>query len=84
MIQLPSLSPSALQPCKAEFMVKREILENAAFYEINLGNVSNFDRYMVQLKDFYYEIANIPDFPKSEKKYPLLGLYLLSLIYQNK
>ena len=59
-----------------------EMLESGALYCIKKEDISSFERYLVQLKAFYNECKGI--IPTSERQYPIIGLYLLFLIYQNR
>lgn len=59
-----------------------EVLELGAQWSIRAGDVAAFERYMAQLKVYYYDlVAALPPSPLAKQ---LIGLDLLRLLAQNK
>lgn len=58
------------------------MLENAAVYSLLKDNIEEYETFMIQLRGFYNDTTKV--LPASEKKYGLIGLYLLFLIYKNR
>jgi len=67
---------------KQQLLLCREILENAALLSIRQRDISSFERYIAQLKTYYYDYAE--KLPPSQQQFPLLGLNLLRLLAKNK
>jgi len=67
---------------KQHLLICREILENSAFYSIKTNDVASFERFLAQLKAYYYDFAD--KLPTSAQQYTLLGLNLLRLLAKNK
>lgn len=65
-----------------ELEVARSVLEIGAEYSVLKKDTQSFERYMSQLKCYYYDYMN--DIKESTKKYELLGLNLLFLLSQNR
>lgn len=63
-------------------MIARDILEIGAEHSAFTKNIEAFERYMSQLKCYYYDYKNL--IPESQNKYKLLGLNLLFLLSQNR
>jgi len=74
--------PTGDQFNKHELIVARDILEIGAQWSIATKNIPSFERYMAQLKCYYFDYAN--ELPESAFKYQLLGLTLLCLLSQNR
>ncbi|KAH7640122.1 regulatory particle non-ATPase 12 [Dermatophagoides farinae] len=70
------------QISKQELVVARDILEIGAFFSIETKNIPAFERYMAQLKCYYFDYST--DLTESTFKYQLLGLNLLCLLSQNR
>ena len=65
-----------------ELLLARETLEIGALWSIETQNIPSFQRYVAQLKCYYFDYgAQLPDSPY---KYQVLGLNLLSLLAQNR
>lgn len=60
----------------------RDILEIGAEYSVATKDILSFERYISQLKCYYYDYKN--EIPESQDKYKLLGLHLLFLLSQNR
>ncbi|GAB0100563.1 26S proteasome non-ATPase regulatory subunit 8 [Sergentomyia squamirostris] len=65
-----------------ELLVARDTLEIGAEYSVAVKDVVAFERYMSQLKCYYYDYKNL--IADSPNKYQLLGLNLLFLLSQNR
>ncbi|XP_059615271.1 26S proteasome non-ATPase regulatory subunit 8 [Phlebotomus argentipes] len=79
LVFLPTSNNSASQN---ELLVAREILEIGAEYSVAVKDIVAFERYMSQLKCYYYDYKNL--IADSPNKYQLLGLNLLFLLSQNR
>lgn len=65
-----------------ELLLARDTLEIGALWSIETKNIPAFQRYVAQLKCYYFDFsAQLPDSPY---KYQILGLNLLSLLAQNR
>lgn len=71
------LSASSLIHC-------RDVLEIGAFFSIETQRIDSFERYLSQLKVYYFDYKDIQGLPESANKYQLLGLNLLRLLSQNR
>eukprot|EP00035_Acanthoeca_spectabilis_P020450 m.432985 g.432985 ORF g.432985 m.432985 type:complete len:260 (+) comp17515_c0_seq1:51-830(+) len=69
-------------PPKKELHLAREILELGAQWGVKSGNIAAFERYMAQLKAYYFDFA--AELDESAFMYELLGLNLLCLLSQNR
>ncbi|XP_023244119.1 26S proteasome non-ATPase regulatory subunit 8-like [Centruroides sculpturatus] len=67
---------------KQELLITRDTLEIGARLSIATADIPSFERYMAQLKCYYFDYQN--DVPDSNYKYHLLGLNLLRLLAQNR
>lgn len=70
------------QVSKQELIVARDILEIGALYSIEVKDIPAFERYMAQLKCYYFDYSQ--NLPESTFKYQLLGLNLICLLSQNR
>eukprot|EP01127_Copromyxa_protea_P005519 TRINITY_DN15441_c0_g1_i1.p1 TRINITY_DN15441_c0_g1~~TRINITY_DN15441_c0_g1_i1.p1 ORF type:complete len:264 (-),score=50.27 TRINITY_DN15441_c0_g1_i1:37-828(-) len=80
-------SPRELQNNKGEGVHKatflaREILELGTLYSLRVGDEVAFERFVTQLKTFYFDYSGL--LPASQKQDPILGVYLLYLLAENK
>lgn len=67
---------------KQELILARDALEIGVQWSIEAKDIQSFERYMAQLKCYYFDYqASITE---SEFKYQLLGLNLLFLLSQNR
>lgn len=64
------------------FIFIGDILEIGAQYSIATEDIPSFERYMSQLKCYYFDYKTA--LPESTYKYQLLGLNLLFLLSQNR
>jgi len=67
---------------KKELHLTRDVLEIGAQVSIADGNIPAFERYIIQLKSFYFDFQN--QLNDSPYKYLLLGLNLLCLLARNR
>jgi len=70
------------EEAKQRLLISREILENAALWSVKQQDIPSFERYIAQLKTYYYDYAE--KLPVSQQQYPILGLNLLRLLAKNK
>lgn len=76
---LPTSNTPASQQ---ELLLARDILEIGAQWSIEAKDIPSFERYMSQLKCYYFDYKSL--LPESAFKYQLLGLNLLFLLSQNR
>lgn len=67
---------------KQELILARDILEIGVQWSIEAKDIPSFERYMAQLKCYYFDYHS--QLPESSFKYQLLGLNLLFLLSQNR
>lgn len=67
---------------KQELLLARDVLEIGVQWSIASNNIPSFERYMAQLKCYYFDYNSF--LPESAFKYQLLGLNLLFLLSQNR
>lgn len=78
---LPSSTQSGtLDP--RELVLARNTLEIGALWSIQNHDIPSFQRYVAQLKCYYFDYGIL--LPDSAYKYQILGLNLLSLLAQNR
>ncbi|XP_054153117.1 26S proteasome non-ATPase regulatory subunit 8-like [Oppia nitens] len=65
-----------------ELIISRDVLEIGALFSIAKQDIPSFERYLAQLKTYYFDYNS--QLPESAFKYQLLGLNLLCLLSQNK
>ncbi|XP_011495466.1 PREDICTED: 26S proteasome non-ATPase regulatory subunit 8 isoform X1 [Ceratosolen solmsi marchali] len=65
-----------------ELIIARDVLEIGAQWSIASEDIPSFERYMAQLKCYYFDYKS--SLPESAYKYQLLGLNLLFLLSQNR
>ena len=63
-------------------LIARSMLEIGAFWSLECRDVFSFERYIAQLKSYYFDYAGI--LKESDYKYPILGLNLMRLLAQNR
>jgi len=78
----PPFSQDQLPDIRRVLSVQREMLEFACFLSLYSKDVNAFERYITQLKVVYNDFATF--MPVSQQQAPLLGLYLLCLLSQNR
>jgi len=82
-IGLVSLSKSPQDASsKQDLLIAIDILEIGALWAIKKRDIPAFERYMSQLKSYYFDYKN--ELPESSYKYELLGVNLLCLLCQQK
>lgn len=67
---------------KQELVLARDVLEIGVQWSIEAQDIPSFERYIAQLKCYYFDYNN--QLPESAFKYELLGLNLLFLLSQNR
>jgi len=67
---------------KKELILSRDVLEIGALHSIAVRDIPSFERYLAQLKCYYFDYHS--ELPESAFKYQLLGLNLLCLLSQNR
>jgi 26S proteasome regulatory subunit N12 len=65
-----------------ELMLARNTLEIGALWSIEVKNIAAFQRYVAQLKSYYFDYNS--QLTESAYKYHILGLNLLNLLAQNR
>jgi len=65
-----------------ELKLARQVLEIGALYSVQVEDIPAFERYMAQLKTYYFDYSTV--LQESPRQYQLLGLYLLCLLSQNR
>lgn len=82
---LPTSSQSATtNPAiwKTDLMMARDFLEIGSLYSVAAKDIPSFERYVSQLKCYYFDYQKY--LPESTLKYQILGLNLLCLLSQNR
>lgn len=67
---------------KTDLMIARDFLEIATLFSVAKRDVPGFERYLAQLKCYYFDYQEY--LPESALKYQILGLNLLRLLSQNR
>lgn len=67
---------------KKELHLARDVLEIGAQCSVACGDIPSFERYLSQLKTFYFDFADA--IAESPYKYQLIGLNLLCLLARNR
>jgi len=65
-----------------QLLLSREVLEYGALINLSAGDDRAFENYINSLKPYYFDFDS--NLPTSHRKYPLLGVYLLFLLVQNR
>eukprot|EP01123_Difflugia_compressa_P006843 TRINITY_DN19235_c0_g1_i1.p1 TRINITY_DN19235_c0_g1~~TRINITY_DN19235_c0_g1_i1.p1 ORF type:complete len:289 (-),score=27.36 TRINITY_DN19235_c0_g1_i1:30-812(-) len=78
------IPPAQLQKGQVnrEIFLSRQILEYGTLLSLKLGDVTTFERSITQLKSYYSDYG--PYLPESPERYPILGVYLLHLLAENR
>ncbi|XP_067929151.1 26S proteasome non-ATPase regulatory subunit 8-like [Watersipora subatra] len=82
LIKINYLPMPETQVTKQELLISRDSLEIGAQWAIAKQDIPLFERYIAQLKPYYFDYSE--DLPQSTYKFQLLGLNLLRLLAQNK
>ncbi|CAG2166456.1 unnamed protein product [Oppiella nova] len=77
-----SFLPTHETVANKELIISRDVLEIGALYSVAQHDIPSFDRYLAQLKTYYFDYNS--HLPESAFKYQLLGLNLLCLLSQNR
>lgn len=80
--QLSFLPSNNTQVNQKELILARDVLEIGAQWAVAVKDVKAFERYMSQLKCYYFDYKSC--LPESAFVYQLLGLNLLFLLSQNR
>jgi len=81
--QFPSVAlPPPSEVSQKELLIARETLEYGAFLSVRNEDVQSFERYVVQLKMYYYDYSK--ELPPSQRQLIILGMYLLHLLSSNR
>lgn len=70
------------RPTDKELLLARDVLETAVQFSVSAKDITAFERYMAQLKCYYFDYNS--EIGESQNKYQLLGLNLLFLLSQNR
>eukprot|EP00051_Salpingoeca_urceolata_P017593 m.241530 g.241530 ORF g.241530 m.241530 type:complete len:268 (+) comp18999_c0_seq12:1118-1921(+) len=72
-------------PPEGALVLARDVLEVGAQWSLKMQDVSSFERYIAQLKPYYFDYCkNIRSEAQSAFMHELLGLNLLCLLSQNR
>ncbi|XP_077192654.1 26S proteasome non-ATPase regulatory subunit 8 [Paroedura picta] len=82
LLELNFLPTSGTKLTKQQLILARDILEIGAQWSILKKDIPSFERYMAQLKCYYFDYKD--ELPESAYKHQLLGLNLLFLLSQNR
>ncbi|XP_015789965.1 26S proteasome non-ATPase regulatory subunit 8 [Tetranychus urticae] len=77
-----SFLPTNNQVNKQDLIISRDCLEMGAQISVACRDIVAFERYLSQLKYYYFDFCD--ELPESAYKYQLLGLNLLCLLSQNR
>jgi len=67
---------------KKQLLLAREILEHGVLLSVKLKDISSFERFVAQVKAYYFDYAT--KLPASSRQYMIIGLNLIHLLAQNK
>lgn len=82
LLELNFLPTTGTKLTKQQLILARDILEIGAQWSILKKDIPSFERYMAQLKCYYFDYKE--ELPESAYKHQLLGLNLLFLLSQNR
>nr|XP_005987891.2 PREDICTED: 26S proteasome non-ATPase regulatory subunit 8 [Latimeria chalumnae] len=82
LLELNFLPTTGTKLTKQQLILARDILEIGAQWSIFKKDIPSFERYMAQLKCYYFDYKD--ELPESAYKHQLLGLNLLFLLSQNR
>ncbi|KAM4879769.1 26S proteasome non-ATPase regulatory subunit 8 isoform 2-T2 [Sylvia borin] len=82
LLDLNFLPTSGSSMTKQQLILARDILEIGAQWSILRKDIPSFERYMAQLKCYYFDYKE--ELPESASRHQLLGLNLLFLLSQNR
>lgn len=82
LLELNFLPTGGTALTKQQLVLARDILEIGAQWSILKKDIPSFERYMAQLKCYYFDYKE--ELPESAFRHQLLGLNLLFLLSQNR
>ncbi|KAG5837594.1 hypothetical protein ANANG_G00240980 [Anguilla anguilla] len=82
LLELNFLPISGTKLTKQQLILARDVLEIGALWGILKKDIPSFERYMAQLKCYYFDYKD--ELPESGSMHQLLGLNLLFLLSQNR
>ncbi|XP_039626711.1 26S proteasome non-ATPase regulatory subunit 8 [Polypterus senegalus] len=82
LLELNFLPTTETKLTKQQMILARDVLEIGAQWSILKKDIPSFERYMAQLKCYYFDYKE--ELPESAYKHQLLGLNLLFLLSQNR
>nr|XP_038960236.1 26S proteasome non-ATPase regulatory subunit 8 isoform X1 [Rattus norvegicus] len=82
LLELNFLPTTGTKLTKQQLILARDILEIGAQWSILCKDIPSFERYMAQLKCYYFDYKE--QLPESAYMHQLLGLNLLFLLSQNR
>nr|XP_020470411.1 26S proteasome non-ATPase regulatory subunit 8 [Monopterus albus] len=82
LLELNFLPTSASALTKQQLILARDVLEIGALWSILKKDIPSFERYMAQLKCYYFDYKD--ELPEAAYMHQLLGLNLLFLLSQNR
>ncbi|KAG9348378.1 hypothetical protein JZ751_002113 [Albula glossodonta] len=82
LLELNFLPTTGTKLTKQQLILARDVLEIGALWSILKKEIPSFERYMAQLKCYYFDYKD--ELPESVYVHQLLGLNLLFLLSQNR
>uniref|UniRef100_A0A671KUG8 26S proteasome non-ATPase regulatory subunit 8 n=1 Tax=Sinocyclocheilus anshuiensis TaxID=1608454 RepID=A0A671KUG8_9TELE len=82
LLELNFLPTTGTKLTKQQLILARDVLEIGALWSILKKDIPSFERYMAQLKCYYFDYKD--ELPESAYRHQLLGLNLLFLLSQNR
>ncbi|KAI4892816.1 hypothetical protein NFI96_017253 [Prochilodus magdalenae] len=82
LLELNFLPTTGTKLTKQQLILARDVLEIGALWSILKKDIPSFERYMAQLKCYYFDYKD--ELPESAYMHQLLGLNLLFLLSQNR
>lgn len=80
----PGTEKISLEEQRKRLLLCRDVFECGALLSVKLQDIPSFERYMAQLKNFYYDYGTKYQLQESARKNNILGLNLLRLLSKNK
>ncbi|KAK1785281.1 hypothetical protein P4O66_018680 [Electrophorus voltai] len=82
LLELNFLPTTGTKLTKQQLILARDVLEIGALWSILKKDIPSFERYLAQLKCYYFDYKD--ELPESAYMHQLLGLNLLFLLSQNR
>ncbi|KAG7269784.1 hypothetical protein CRUP_033830 [Coryphaenoides rupestris] len=82
LLELNFLPTTGVKLTKQQLILARDVLEIGALWSILKKDIPSFERYMAQLKCYYFDYKD--ELPEAAYMHQLLGLNLLFLLSQNR